>query len=133
MCRIARVVVAIVLSSTAAGCGEETPAEPETTVTPANIVASGPWSWERCGSTCEFRGEARNTGMGCAADIRGVTRLYDSQGDQIGGAISWRGAFLPDLVRPNEAFVYRTNTVASSVKDATQTYQSEAFWTNVRC
>ena len=54
MCRIAGVLVAIVLFSAAAGCGE-TPAEP-LPLLPANIVAFGQGAFS-CPSTCEFQGK----------------------------------------------------------------------------
>lgn len=122
-------LVAILLLSSLAGCGGTT--EPEAL---ANIVAFGPGTWVTCLTRgCDLNAEARNTGIGCATDIRGITRFYDIAGEQNGSGFSWQTSALPNLVRPNEAFTYVVRSVPLSIRNNYETFVSEISWTNVRC
>ena len=91
----------ILLAVLLCGCSDGT--EPELS---ANIVAVGD-GWWSCGLTCHFEGIAINNGSGCAAEIRGTTFFYDSQGQQVGLAgYRWRTGRSnnPALLGPGEQF-----------------------------
>lgn len=146
MLHVAR--LAAVLAVLLVACESDTPtdSEPETPGTPqpiqaANVTFSGASAWVDCSIVdqtnpfarppeCAFQADARNIGAGCAASIRGVTRLYDSNARQVGGSLSWERL---STVRPNELFVYRTQRVPPETSQAVRSYTTEATWTNVRC
>lgn len=134
-------ILVVLAAVIAVGCGGNNGGSTPTTPTPpplpaATITPSGSGSWAAClgDRACLFQGEARNTGAGCASHVRGVVRFYGSQQQQVGSA-AW-ALDVGRIVRPNEAFVYRSTVfVEGSVIAASQggTYESEAAWTNVPC
>lgn len=130
-------LLGLVLVICTVGCGGNdgptAPSQPPPLPT-AQITPSGSASWEACLSgSCLFQAEARNTGLGCAADVRGVVRFFNGQQQLVGSAQWTLGA---RIVRPNEAFLYRSTVyVGRDVILAANggTYQSEPAWTNVAC
>lgn len=131
-----KVAVLFLLAFTYAACGgKDSPAAPTPPppLAQANIQTSGTSTWEACLSgNCLFQAEARNVGTGCASDVRGVLRFFNAASQQLGTA-SW-SLQAGRIVRPNEAFVYRSTVyVDRTVVSGTTTYQSEPAWTSVAC
>jgi hypothetical protein len=130
-------IVILVGGVVAAGCGgKDSPVAPTPPpLAAATIQTSGTATWEACLSgNCLFQGEARNTGTGCAGDVRGVIRFFNAASQQIGSA-QWV-LVAGRIVRPNEAFVYRStvHVDAAVVSNSNGgSYQSEPAWTNVAC
>lgn len=99
------------------------------TIPPANIVVNSgsKLRWECPFSQCRFEGEARNTGSGCAYNVRGVTKFYDANHAMLARA-DWTYA---SKVRPGESFLYSgwidpwSGTVAN--------FGTEFAWDDVSC
>lgn len=128
-----RLLAVVCLAS--AACGGSSPAPAPTPLPAATITPSGQGAWVNCStvlSRCDFQGEARNTGTGCATAVRGVIRFYDGGQQQLGSSDSWA---LPaaQIVRRNEAFSYLVFSVGPSIYTASSSYVSESAWTNVAC
>jgi len=132
--RAERVLMLIVLAL--AGCGESDPTE--TGFPSANLVAEEGGAFSSCTSfisipnDCDFVGEGRNLGPGCADTIRGVTKFYDASGTQLGAAESW-SFFTFIVVQPGEAFTYEIRNVRLEIVDAFASFTSEVSWANIRC
>lgn len=128
------------------GCGSgfSSPTSPTTTalpsVIPAKLQVSGDQGqWMACLSigvggivNCDFKGELRNVGTGCASAVTGVTRFYNASNEQIGEAVTWHLA-VPPVIQPEEVVSYRSPSVPASVVHSTAHYFTEAQWTNVPC
>lgn len=136
--------IAVAFCVATSGCGGgsskstmPTPTAPTPTPPPiaaARISASGQGEWLGCSSIsdrCDFQGEARNVGAGCADAVRGTTRFFNGS-LQLGTAFSWTLSSTR-VIRANEAFTYRTNSVPNTTTTSTTRYETEASWTNVRC
>jgi len=82
--------------------------------------------------SCQFQGDARNTGAGCGTAVRGVVRFFNANQTQIGPASDWTLASTR-ILRPNEAFVYVATSQELSIVNAARTYRWEPSWTNVAC
>jgi len=124
-------VLAIALLSV--GCGAEpapTPV-PVPQPAPAAIASEGSLAFELCGpggSLCLFSGTARNTGTGCAENVRGVTKVVDAAGVQVGATAAW--SYL-SRVRAGETFVYRECCLSPGL--APVTYSTAISWDTVWC
>jgi hypothetical protein len=81
-------------------------------------------------ASCPFLGLMRNTGQGCAGNVRGETTIYrDSAGQQPISAGAWS---YPDVIRPNEQVTY--NGDAIGVPTSGQWFwRSSVNWDNVPC
>lgn len=121
------------------GCGSITPTAPTplTPIAAADLQVSGDGRWMACLSigldgllSCDFSGELRNTGAGCATAVHGVTRFM-SNGQPIGDGFSWTASAA--MVLPGEVVGYRSGTVPGTTVKATTSYSTEPAWTNVRC
>jgi hypothetical protein len=136
------ILVAALLAS---ACGSSSPAAPTAAAPPpppaptANIVATAQGNWTSClpaiggfAGACSFQGEATNSGAGCAIDVRGVTRFYNSASVQLGTTAAWTltGS---RIVRPGESFAYLTSSEDLPTVNAVSTYQTQPSWTNVAC
>ena len=113
-----------------------TPAPTQPTAPPsipaANIIAFGQGQLLSCFfSQCDFQGEARNTGLGCADTVRGTTKLFNGS-QQVGTTFSWT-LESTRVIRVNEAFTYRTYVGSAVSAGSFNRYETEAAWTNVRC
>lgn len=105
-------------------------------IPPAQIVSGGGGSFINCLLTidvCDFQGELRNSGAGCANDVRGIVRFFNASGQQLYTAFSW-SLTATQVIRPNESFTFRARGVQpASGLQATATYRVEPSWTDVRC
>jgi hypothetical protein len=137
------------------GCGGGSPSSPTSTPTPAPapvpiaaaniVVPSGAGlSVPGCDvnrrmaavmglptATCfQFNGTLRNSGSGCAANVRGKTTTYADPG--MGRIIGSAGWSYSGMVRTNEQFSY-----AGGVIDVPSTgdfyFVTTASWDNTRC
>ena len=117
-----------------AGCSGSDPVEPPPLPLADLVVEGGAWSsctsYTYIENNCDFVGEGRNRGTGCADDVRGVTRYYDDSDTQLGPTESWSHI---REIRPGEAFTYTVRNVPIGIVDATQSFASEVSCTNVRC
>lgn len=128
-------VVLVALSAIACGGNSSTPASPSPPpLAAANLQASGQGSWVSClRDDCQFQGEIRNSGPGCANQVRGVVRFLNPQGQQVGSS-EWLLAG-SQVIRVNETVVYRSLYISGAVIQSASngTYRSEPAWTNVAC
>jgi hypothetical protein len=131
----------VVLVGTVACGGSVSPTSASPTsspMAPANLQVSGDGRWMACLSigasvtllNCDFQGELRNVGTGCATAVRGVTRFY-SNGQPMDGSFSW--TVDASVVLPNQIITYRTSSVPAAIVNATMNYLTEPVWTNVPC
>lgn len=106
--------------------GDSSPAPPP----PALLVAHGELGFS-CNIDCSFQGQATNNGAGCADTVRGITRLLDSNGDEIDSE-DW------DLdparrIQPGETFLYQECCFSFTQMSAMSSYETEIFWNNLPC
>lgn len=131
-------VLVLVIALVSCG-GSKTPTTPAPIIPPplpkADLVGEGRGQWVNCLSfgDCGFQGEGRNRGAGCARSAKGVTRFYGNNDVQLGSAFSW--SLVEDrILRPNEAFVYRTAAFVPATTVAnTATFRAEMSWTDTVC
>lgn len=126
-----RLLAAIVVVVLAACGGSKSPTVPQ--LANANIVTRGQMTFSTCSnfSGCWFQGEAVNNGPGCAANVRGVSRLLNEGGTEVGRA-EWS---LPPSRRINarEAFLYEGCCFSLNAVNAPGTYRTDVTWDDVRC
>lgn len=80
--------------------------------------------------TCDFTAPAKNTGTGCAGNVRGTLRTYRPKPiDTVIGAVTWTYG---GIVRPGEAFTYRGAGALVPTEDG-WTYQTEFAFDTVAC
>ena len=81
-------------------------------------------------ATCPFSGLLRNTGQGCAANVRGRSSVFrDREGQQETGSADWTHA---GVVQPAEQVTYSGESI--TVPTASQWFwRSSVNWDNVRC
>ncbi len=111
-----------------AGCGDTGTGVLRT----ANLVREGTGVWTNCSfGICDFVGDARNIGEGCAEEVRAVIKFFDTAGVQQGPSEDWR---LPSfrVIRPGEAFIYEVVS-SETIMDATASSQIEFSWTDTEC
>jgi hypothetical protein len=116
----------------AVGCGSS-PTQPKP-IAPANITSpSGSSLTLTCAATgqCSFVGPAVNTGVGCAINIKGSTRLL-AGGDVEVGRVEWS---LPAgrMVHPTETFTFESCCFTRSAVDASIGNRTTFTWDNVTC
>ena len=122
-----------------ASCGEDGPTEPDVPDVPdvlptANIVREGGGAWVNCGlSVCDFIGDARNSGLGCANTVRGVVIFLDAASAQLGPSMSWQISPASSVFRPGELFTFGVQNVSRSIVDVTVATNMEFSWTDVAC
>lgn len=124
-------LAAAVLYLSACGGSQAAPTPPPPP--PATIVAVGPSQWVNClplVNLCTFQAEIRNTGSGCAANVRGTTR-FETEGREVLGSFNWTGPASP--MRPNETFVYTIPNIPVSIWSVPTLFQTQPSWDNVRC
>ena len=99
----------------------------------ANLVREGAGVWTNCKfGICDFVGDARNIGEGCAEEARAVIKFFDTAGIQQGPSEDWK--LLPSfrVIRPDEAFIYEVVS-SETIMDATASSQIEFSWTDTEC
>lgn len=117
-------------------CGSDSPAAP----TPvASLAPTGSLSVQACQpptvtgvSTCLlFSGIIKNSGPGCASNVRGTTTTqFASTGQQIGSA----GWSYSSIVRPNEQFSYSGGPITiGNVVTGNWVYITSPSWDSVKC
>ena len=103
----------------------------------ANLTHDGEGTWTECYGVntvnCDFIGDGRNVGLGCATDVRGVVKFLDAAGVQLGPSESWSLPGFLRVVRPDEAFTYTVFLVPESIVNATEAKLQEFTWTDVEC
>ncbi len=98
----------------------------------ANLVREGTGAWTNCKfGICDFVGDARNIGEGCADEVRAVIKFFDTAGVKQGPSEDWR---LPSfrVIRPGEAFIYKVIS-SETIMDVTASSQVEFSWTDTKC
>jgi hypothetical protein len=127
-----------VASLSLVGCGGSgSPAAPTPPPPPpaAQLVIDGDGAWRQCSSIlglCIFQGGLRNTGAGCAGNVRGVTRFIDANGTQ-SAPFNWTLPAAAAVLRPNEVVAYQINAVPFALSTTSTRYQTEPAWDNVAC
>ncbi len=99
----------------------------------ANLVREGTGAWTNCKfGICDFVGDARNIGEGCAEEVRAVIKFFDTAGVQQGPSEDWK--LLPSfrVIRPGEAFTYKVIS-SETIMDVTASSQVEFSWTDTKC
>ena len=104
---------------------------------PASLTQDSEGTWTECyginSINCDFIGDGRNIGLGCATDVRGVVKFLDAAGVQLGPSKSWSLPGFLRVVRPNEAFTFTVFRIPQSIVNATETRLQEFSWTDVEC
>lgn len=125
-----QVVLGALLAATilAAGCDDDDydpPASPR-----ASLVARGALDFS-CGLNCSYEGEAVNEGLGCAFNVRGVTRLRSATGALLESDF-W---VLPPLrrIQPGEPFHYDGCCFSVASRNAMSSYETEIEWDRISC
>lgn len=118
---------------TVAACGgSSSPTQPSPPPAAA-ITATGTSQWSLCLpliNTCTWQAEIKNTGIGCAANVRGTVTFRTAQG-VIEGSYNWTG---PSLMRPGETYVYTVPNVPAAIASSSGgTYQTQPSFDTVRC
>jgi hypothetical protein len=131
----------VVLALGVSACSGNSPAGPSTVPPPpaANLTSDGQGTWVNClpavGSfpgACQFKGDARNSGLGCATAVRGTIQFFDTANVQRGPSSEWTLAS-SRIVRAGETFSYTATSQELSVVNVTRTYNLQFAWTNVAC
>jgi hypothetical protein len=150
-----KTIVTVFLAVVVSACGSNTPTAPSSTTTPApvpapmaaaNIVlpAGAGLSVPGCDAnrrmaalmglstaTCfQFNGTLRNSGSGCAANVRGTTTIAAEPGmNRIIGSAGWSYS---GMVRPNEQFSYSGGAI-DVPSNGDFYFVTTASWDNTRC
>ena len=99
----------------------------------ANIVANAGVQIGLCsdlGLECSYSQDYRNTGKGCANNVRGKVRAF--QGDTLLQTVDWSLA-TSIVIQPGEIFPVEDCCITSDTAQAANRYTGEAFWNNVAC
>lgn len=115
-------------------------AAPSVAIPAARLEMTGDGRWMACFgvgvagfSQCEFQGTVRNVGAGCATAIRGVTRFYDQNRQEMEGTFPWR-VDSQGVIRPDDTVSYRTSSVPIAIVNATAAYGlTDLQWTDIAC
>ena len=84
-----------------------------------------------CLVSCDYSVEYENTGQGCANVVRGVVRIFDAAGNML-QSDEWE--LNPNaVIRPGENFVVRDCCFSNANLRNTDSFTTDAFWTNTRC
>jgi hypothetical protein len=125
-----RLAVGALLVATifAGGCDDDDYDPP--TSPRASLVARGSLDFS-CGLNCSYEGEAVNEGLGCAFNVRGLTRLRSATGAVI-ESDSW---VLPPLrrIQPGEPFHYDGCCFSVASQNAMSSYETEFEWDRISC
>jgi hypothetical protein len=116
-------LAAVILTSTAA-CDSTYPAQR------AYLRAEGGLGYD-CGVSCRYQGEARNSGTGCALRVRGVTRIHDGSGREIG-----RDEWSLDparRVRQGETFLFEGCCFSLGQVNFARSSRTEISWDDTSC
>lgn len=121
----------VLLTLIAAGCSAASDgSSPTSTIATAQLTAEGA-PVTICLEECVFEGSGANRGLGCAAAIRGTTRVFDAEGATL-SRIDWR--LDPGwIVRPGETFLYDGCCFDESVKERRARMETEFAWDDVNC
>lgn len=136
-------IAIVVLTALVTACGSDTPTAPTPPPPPplADVHFIGALRADYCEFpyTCSIAAEQRrdlvfsgmliNGGPDCAANIRGVTYLFDAKKAEI-GIQQWT---IENRIRPAEQVIYQGCCFLSSVWAATVTYRTDVFFDAVRC
>ena len=99
----------------------------------ANLVTEGTGMWTNCKfGICDFVGDARNIGEGCAKEVRAVIKFFDTADVQQGPSEEWKNLPSFRVVRPGEAFIYMVIS-SETIMDVTASSQVEFSWTDTEC
>lgn len=127
----------ILLALAASACGKDTPVAP--TIIPATLIQQGTLIVNGCGtpsptgvySCSSYTGTVKNTGTGCASNVRGVTKTYVATTRAQVGSSEW---FFSGRIRPNEEISYTGLVIAvPGPLTGGWAYTTEASWDNVSC
>lgn len=130
-----RAILVLIIISAACG-GSSSPTQPAPQPIPAaNIVTDGgaSWSFTPFATSALFHETMKNTGVGCAQNVRGVVKFFDQGGAQLGTSYNWSAPINITTVRPSESFSYESGLIPIFVSSGSKTYKSEPAWDNVRC
>lgn len=116
----------VVALATLAGCDGDGPTSPRS----ASVASRGALSFE-CGVNCSYRGEALNAGNGCAANVRGITRLLRPDGSEL-ASDEWQ-LDPARRVDVGEAFLYEGCCFSLAEVGGMGSYRTEFAWDNVPC
>jgi hypothetical protein len=120
---------AAALALLAMGCSDDH-GGPTGSSVPASIASRGQLEFA-CGINCSYEGEAINQGIGCARQVRGVTRLLRPDGSELDRE-SW--SLDPGLtIRAHEAFVYEGCCFSLGDVSAMGSYETDLSWNDVPC
>jgi hypothetical protein len=126
----------VCLALVACGGSNRSPTTPTPPpIPPATLVLDGQAQWVDCFPTlglCVFRDGLRNTGTGCAANVRGVTRFIYAQ-NQESAPFNWNVPASAPILRPNEVVAYQIAAVPYAIASTTTAYRTESSWDDVRC
>ena len=119
----------IALCLVAVQCGgDDAPTAPS--ILSADLVFEGPLRFPNpnfCVKSCDYEGDARNLGAGCADSVRGVTTFAKSAGSKDDWTLGSR------KIRPGEVFIFRGCCLGLTTTVGPETYITEIFWDNVPC
>jgi hypothetical protein len=136
LCRSA-VVLGILLFIACGGATAPTPAPTPPPIPTATLVGEGGGQWSLCAgppfSVCTFQAAVKNTGPGCAVNIRGVVKFFDAAGAQLSTAYNWTAPPAVSVLRPGESFSYLIPLVPSALSVTAATFRTEAAWDPTRC
>ena len=117
-------------------CGGDSPSGPSAAanIVAANIVSAGGGNFTLCNSVgcVGFNVPLRNTGAGCASEVRGTVTVMTGQQQPVG---TWQWV-VSTTMRPGETVVATANpsqTSAITSNAQVTSYTVSPSWTNVRC
>lgn len=127
-----RLLLAVAVLAAVSCGGSKSPTAPPPPPA-ADLRVSGNMTFSLCGqfSGCFFEGAAVNRAAGCAVNVRGVSKLFDSADIEKGRA-EWA---LPTgrRINPGETFLYSGCCFSVSAVNTTVTYETQFAWDTVRC
>jgi hypothetical protein len=141
---MSRVVVLLVVA-VLASCERtpDAPTNPAPTPTPTPVPTArallrpnGTFTFDRCtfgpSVLCAFSASLLNEGVGCATQVQGTVRLFDSVGLQLGNAYRFA---LPSqqIVVPNERVAFVVNFVPLEAAQRTVTNSIDPAWVDTPC
>ncbi|MCM2269439.1 MAG: hypothetical protein NDJ75_05015 [Thermoanaerobaculia bacterium] len=123
---IPSLALALSLLATVVGCDSDGPSSPRV----AALGARGALTFN-CGVNCSYEGEAFNAGNGCAANVRGITRLLRPDGSEL-ASDEWQ---LDPARRVNvgEAFLYDGCCFSLGDVGNMGSYRTDLSWDTVPC
>jgi hypothetical protein len=125
-----RLFVAFVVLLLASACGGS-PTKPAPQMPAANLVGRGNMTFTCTFGSCFFQGEGVNNGPGCAINVRGVSRLLNTAGTEVGRA-EWTLA-ATRRIQAGESFLYDGCCYTQASVNIPGSYRTEFSWDNTGC